>query len=388
MAGEELRDGPRFIAEATVQLNALNRAGALDPRLTGATLDAPGAPIHDLDGSVLFYRVSLRKAGARVGYVDVADHAVFGEPIVALGTGSGWSAAELLWLGRHEAIEHYDVSPAADARLVAYSFPKLAVEVIEPEGTSILLEAGSWQPIPDGREREDNEPPGNFERWSLLAAAGEDVLAERRRRLEDITEQLGSFGEIAERLTIEPRLPGPLLPPIFTRSLELHYSPLTSDHYVCYQLRPQQTSVWCVAASVEMLLDFYRYDYEQTRIAEQLGLGTISNPSGLPYSRDHDVVTALESLTGGALEAQMVEPVVFDLFIGQIEAARPVISFIPGHSRTVAGFTETFSELPALRFQGLLVYDPWPPGAGLITRWENFNAMTYRKSFTAEVKLY
>lgn len=387
MASEQRRDGPRFITEATVQLNGMALAGALDPSLAGAALETPGEPIYDPDGIVLFYRVPLRRAGARVGYVDVADHPVFGEPIVALGAGTGWSAAELLWLGRRAAIEHHDVSPVADARLVAYSFPKLAVEVIEPEGTSILLEARSWEPVPERRERASGEPPGDFELWSLLDAVGEDEIAERRRRLESVTEALASFGEVAARLAIEPRLPHPW-PPTFTRSLELHYSPLTSDHYVCYQLRPQQTSVWCVAASVEMLLDFYRYDYEQTRIAEQLGLGTISNPTGLPYSRDHDVVTALESLTGGALEAQMVEPVAFGLFIQQIEAARPVISFIPGHSRTVAGFMETFSELPALRFQGLLVYDPWPPGAGVITRWENFNAMTYRKSFTAEVKLH
>jgi hypothetical protein len=387
MASEERRDGPRFIAEATVQLNAWNLAGALDPRLSGATLETPGAPIHDLDGTVLFHRVSLLGAGAHVGYVDVADHPVFGEPIVAFGAGSGWNAAELLWLGRREAITHHDVSPAADARLVAYSFPKLAVEVMEPDGASILLEAVSWQPIPERREREDDEPPGDFEPWSLLATSDDEGLDESRRQLDGIAEELARFGNLAQRLVIDPHLRPPW-PPIFVRSLELHYSPITSDHYVCYQLRPQQTSVWCVAASVEMLLGFYRYDYEQTRIAEQLGLGTIGNPNGLPYSRDHDVVTALEDLTGGALEAQMVEPVAFDQFIQQIEAARPVISFIPGHSRTAAGFTETFGGLPALLFQGLLVYDPWPPGTGVITRWENFKAMTYRKSFTAEIKLH
>ena len=45
---------------------------------------------------------------------------------------------------------------------------------------------------------------------------------------------------------------------------ELHYSTNNADHHPCYELRGQQTSVWCVAASVQMVLDFYRYNYLQT----------------------------------------------------------------------------------------------------------------------------
>jgi GTP cyclohydrolase II len=36
--------------------------------------------------------------------------------------------------------------------------------------------------------------------------------------------------------------------------------------------------------------------------------------------------------------------------------------------------------------RGLLVYDPWPPNVGVITRWENFDTTTYRFAFTTALK--
>ncbi len=65
-----------------------------------------------------------------------------------------------------------------------------------------------------------------------------------------------------------------------------------------------------------------------------------------------------------------------------------MISFIPGHSRAVAGYTRNLLALAGFTpFRGLLVYDPWPPNAGVITRWENFDTMTYRFAFTAALTL-
>ncbi len=135
-----------------------------------------------------------------------------------------------------------------------------------------------------------------------------------------------------------------------------------------------------------MALDFYRYNYAQTRIASELGLGTVSSPSGLPYGNEQLVVDKLESLTSNALAAGMNWSPSFTEFRTEIRGNRPLISFIPGHSRTVAGYTR--SGLPWLSpFRGLLVYDPWPPNAGVITRWENFDSQTYRVTFNARLSL-
>jgi len=87
-----------------------------------------------------------------------------------------------------------------------------------------------------------------------------------------------------------------------------------------------------------------------------------------------------------ALDASMNTSPSFSEFVTEIDANRPLISFVPSHSRTVAGYYQSYlSIIGAPAFRGLLVYDPWPVNAGVITRWENYNATTYRRTFTARV---
>lgn len=169
-------------------------------------------------------------------------------------------------------------------------------------------------------------------------------------------------------------------------SRTLHYSGRSGDHE-CFELRGQERSVWCVAASVQMVLDFYRYEYPQARIASELGLGTLTNPNGLPYSRDADVVTVLEQLTGKALDATMDTTPSFSEVRAEIRANRPVISFVPGHSRVVAGYTRSVLSVVGVGLNGFLVYDPWPPSSGAIVRWEDTGTTTYRRSFSAHITL-
>jgi hypothetical protein len=125
---------------------------------------------------------------------------------------------------------------------------------------------------------------------------------------------------------------------------------------------------------------FYRWRYDQPRIADELDQGTCDAPTGLPYGDEIKVVNTLEKLTSNTLDANMIATPGWAVHRDEIRAHRPLISFIPGHSRTVAGYTESrISILGELPYMGLLVYDPWPPtdcdhpeAGGTITRWENF----------------
>jgi hypothetical protein len=75
----------------------------------------------------------------------------------------------------------------------------------------------------------------------------------------------------------------------------------------------------------------------------------------------------------------------FDIFRNEIRENRPLISFVPGHSRTVAGYTRNILSFP-VPFRGLLVYDPWPPNVGVITRWENVATQTYQYAYSAVLR--
>jgi hypothetical protein len=378
---------------AWIELSHLRALNALPESFEKARIAADaGTAIYDLNGEVLFRRVPIERPRQPLGFADIAVHPALGEALLGTAIGAAWDADALREAGRKAARRlGMKETERAELRFVAYSFPKIALQFLVGGKEVAMLELFSWVPVPPSKRGPNVEPPGDFERWSFLDEMPDDRLArrtvrfeERLRRWREYFTPLPRLEIIDSRLLLERLRP---LRPLLWASRELHYSTRNSDHVPCYEVRGQETSVWCVAASVQMVLDFYRYEYTQVRLASELGLGTLDNPNGLPYSRDGDVVTVLEDMTSDALDASMNTSPTFAEFVSEINANRPLISFIPGHSRTVAGYLRSFLSIVGTPpFRGLLVYDPWPPNAGVITRWENFNATTYRRTFTAVLR--
>lgn len=381
---------------AGLELNALLYAETIPRAISQNTrLAKDDTPIYDLNGQILFYRLTIiaARGPAQAGYVDIAAGDAFGELVLAISHGQIWDPAALLREAEAIAKERGQIAQFDQVRFVAYSMPKLAVQFLYRGEEQLMLELYTWEVVPPAQRRSPEEPPSNFERWSYL-----DELPAERRELNRrrFAEHIARWQELLtpeREQSFRPELLNTdrfaqvfVTIPVVHTTRELHYSQLDADHDPCYELRGQITNVWCVAASVQMLLDFYRYTYAQTRIAAELGLGTTSNPSPLPYSQDDLVVTVIEQLTSNALNAVMNTAPAWDEFVQQILANRPLISFVPGHSRTVAGFTES-RIFGWYLFRGLLVYDPWPPTGGVITRWENFGATSYRVTFTAQLQL-
>jgi hypothetical protein len=373
---------------ARVELNLFNLAHALPGMpLEGAQID-PGTPIYDPSGEVLFYRVPLRDAaGDRLGYADIAAHTLFGSPLLATAPDASWDARA--WIAEaqsvFEQLRHHNTYRRK--KLADYDE---AVQFLANGKEVIMLELATWAVVPQEKRRKRKPmQPDSFERWSLIEEMPARSKSRGHKRFEERARALSRIKllDVTEANTISRNnllAWDSILRLYDTR--ELHYSTRSSDHYTCYELRGQETNVWCVAASVQMVLDFYRYNYTQSRIAQALNLGTLQNPNGLPYANDNDVAVQLNALSSGALTAQMLTSPAFSTYTAEIRANRPLVSFIPGHSRTVAGYTQAlFAMLGTTGFHGLLVYDPWPPNAGVITRWENFDTQTYRRAFTAHV---
>ncbi|MGL4340672.1 MAG: C39 family peptidase, partial [Rhodoglobus sp.] len=375
---------------AAAHLSVLLSAGAVPEDLGGSRIEPEGTAIYDTNGTILFRRSAIIQQNSS-GYLDVAASPAMGALLVAIAPGAQWQPERLLEEARAALQKNDELNKQAEQydeiRFAAYSFPKLAVQFLREGKEVALLELHSWEPIPEARVRKQDESPSNFERWSYIDELPESILTERIAKFEtmitEFTEELTRFDRERYAITKVD------IESIFrlVESRELHYSLRNADHSVCYELRGQETSVWCVAASVQMVLDFYRFGYSQERIAADLGLGTPSNPSGLPYGNEDLVVTVLEALTSSALDATNFSVSDFSLFRAEILANRPLISFIPGHSRTVVGFTDSSWIFSSLGFRGLCVFDPWPPNSGVITRWENYDASSYRNMFTAHVTL-
>lgn len=382
--------GPQLAA--WVELSQLRALDVLPESLEKANIAMDAStPVYDLNGAMLFRRVPVERGRGMRGYADVAVHAAFGEPLLGVSTGVRWDEEAVRRAGSKAAaaLDRKEIEKA-EARFVAYSYPKLALQYRIDGAEVLMLELFTWLPVPASERSSRYSPPSNFERWSFLDELPDEEMAKRSERFEArISRWREAFSRVPDRSVVDSAVfldLAKIRRPLLTATRELHYSTRSADHHVCYELRGQETNVWCVAASVQMLLDFYRYEYSQVRLAQELGLGTLSNPSGLPYSRDGDVVTVVEAMSCNALNASMNTSPNFAEFESEINANRPLISFIPGHSRTVAGYTRSFiSVLGQPAFRGLLVYDPWPPNAGVITRWENYNTSSYRRTFTARV---
>lgn len=404
----ELLSEPAVRLVAWTHLNLLRTSGVLSPDFEGLKLAERGDEVHDVNGDRLFVRVPLQREGATVAFADIAVNPVLGDPFLAVSIGS-WSSQDALKAAAEEASNQgleFD-----QVRLVAYSYPKLAAQFLQHGDEVAMLELYSQAPVPkDGQAGE----PSNFQRWSLLGSLRERAERNEERfdaHVRGLVDWLsssvggprddfrgpGATATKASAIEIEPAVERLgrwtvsslsqrwILPIFLGMARDLHYTRRPADHYVCYQVRGQETPVWCVGASTQMVLDFYRYEYTQDRLATELGLGTRAAPNGLPFGQEWKVVAALQNLTCSALTAAQDNTPNFPQFVSEINQNRPLISFIPGHSRTVAGYYWTLLPFPPSLHRGLLVYDPWPPNAGVITRYENFDTQTYRVTFTAHV---
>ncbi len=381
---------------AGLELNALTVAGALPTaEFEGTRIHPTASPIYDLNGELLFYRIPVARGSRREGFTDIAAHDALGGPLLAASYGADWNQAALKREAIAAARKRKRGLKYTQVRFVAYSYPKIAVQFLAKREEVLMLELWTWKPIPPAPKKKRNKlEPSNFERWSLL----DEMPASRRRANQrKFTTRVETWEKTLRKKSAR-RLKAELISTrsfrkIITRipfidTWEIHYSKRSADHHVCYQVRGQETSVWCVGASVQMLLDFYRYEYTQTRLATELGLGTKTNPNGLPYARVGDVVTVAEAMSSNALDCTMVVNPGWTTFRSELRQNRPLISFVPGHSRTVVGYTRSLLYLPGqLPFRGLLVYDPWPPNQGVITRWENFDTQTYQYAYTSAVTL-
>lgn len=390
----QLLSGEQAVRIAVAELSALRASGVLPDEFEGATLASEGTLVHDVSGVPLFRRIPLSRGTQQFAYVDVGVNPVMGATFLSASRGP-WSTARLVRDAK-EALGRRKSAPTFTRwRLVAYSYPKVAVQFLRGAHEVAMLELESWRPVPASPDHPPREP-GDFQRWSLVERFRK-TAARREAQFAKHVNQVERWVARRERRAVRVRaargrrrlaiisssaFAWPI--PWISDSSELHYSPRQTDHHVCYELRGQETSVWCVGASCQMILDFYRYNLSQNQLAVPLGLGTKASPNGLPYGQEQKVVDTLHNMSNNALTAAMFPTVAYSRFRSEIQANRPLISFIPGHSRTVAGYWVL--QVPWLvTFRGLLVFDPWPPNIGVITRWENFDASSYRHTFTAHV---
>ncbi len=382
-------------AVAGVQLLGLSKVhGALADFLNRVRLGAGRTVIFDINGEKLVWRVPLLVGDAPVGYLDLAIAPELGAPLVAVSYSPNcpWIECDIVLTARTAAREDgWDVRESDEVRFVFFNYPKVGVQFRREGREIVMIEWISWMPVRRFRRSKEGEIVHTF-RCSVLDNMAPEIRYSNEVKHHVISSDLRMWGDY----DIDSLFPLtgangtlPSLAVVLAKIDVISYSEKVPRHR-CFELRGQQTRSWCVPACLEMVLDFYRYEYSQRDIAKQIGLGTISYPMDLGCSAEFRVVDNLELMTNNSLVAAM-NACSFQFwpeFRREIDSNRPLIVFSGDHSRVLVGYLYVLLGGRAMPLRGLMFYDPWPVNEGAIVFWESFDPLIYTTSFSSRLRRF
>jgi hypothetical protein len=346
--------------------------------------------IHDLSGLPLFYDFTVRRGRVSEGFIRTTANKVLGDPVVSSQvTPLGWDMRG----ARNELgkllQEKYPGYSTRRARLVCYSYPKLALsaELVSPgrETKTVLMDVGDFTEIPP-------EPVTERDGSGQVAYSLLDEITEEREKVgPEIWTKVNR--DVEELFRKEERLDSAYLyrlPPrerleVIDKSfaeltLIKFYTEKVLDfcchidgcrEHECFCLHPQENHVHCTRASAQMVLCYWRYCYSQHQIAQAFD----AEDDELTYWSK--IVPGMDSLTHRCFDANRISSFSWSNCEDEIDNRRPFMIDTGGHTRACAGTKQwnlEFTGLPPFRY--LYIFDPWPPNVGAIS-WESFNTTYY-----------
>ncbi len=362
-------------------------AGIADLQDFGAAeFDPEPLTLYDLNGEPLFHEFRCLAGTREVGRVKAAASRLVGSPVVSIERGPrSWDAARAVEMAVAAAKKAYPRQAVAAKELVCYSYPKIGVRVQigGDKGASAIFDVADGSQVEQfGADAADGQCS-----WSFLDTIGVPALEDRLRRFDEHDKEMeaarASTPEMfakaytaRELVAVRAKLilPSDYIKIPFYSSKVLSFGPRCSPHD-CFELYAQQTNVYCAVATGQMILDFYRYPFEQTAIAAAMGTGA----TGTSFAGQE---TGYETLSNGCLDAGHDFSADWTEAKAEIDANRPLKSGIPGHARACAGWKRQNISLvgvPPKRW--LQIYDPWPWNADLCSGgavyWEDWDAVTH-----------
>src|SRR5580704_12094438 len=287
--------------------------------------------ICDLDGDPLFYEFTVMEGNEEVGRVKAAATKWVGAPVPTVEFGPRpWSPEKGIKMAKSAAQVLYPQGRIEKTELVCYSYPKIGIRV------DVKLQKKELSQISDVASGKEEEQYGAEElegqtAWSFLERIppweGETRTKlwdlrdlERDAVLKATPQAFESDLSRAEADKLLPTLRVPskvvIAPAIASRVLQ--YGPRCTTHD-CFALYSQQTDVYCAVATGQMILDFYRWNFDQTAIAAAMGTGS----SG---STQPGQIAGYQSLSKNGLIATLDTSPTWASAKGEIDANRPLKS--------------------------------------------------------------
>ncbi|MDF2736548.1 MAG: hypothetical protein K0S93_404 [Nitrososphaeraceae archaeon] len=345
--------------------------------------------IHDLNGQILFYEYQIILENDIVSTVKASASKTLGSPVPQIQLGARRWDPDNAVLNAKEAIKNlYPNAQIPHNEFVCYSYPKIGVrlDLIDSNGEpkSLIFDVASTNLV--DRFGAD-ELPGfsSFSFYDAIieqdATKGEARWDARDRELEEVKNVIPRMFEPnidpTERNRIEEaylkRSIYPFEKIAFFSQKIIQYCTHCSTHD-CNALHAQHTDVYCACATGQMILDFYRYYYNQVEIATAMSTG----PFGTSIS---GMVNGIKSLSRYCLDALWDGSASWSEAKAEIYANRPFGSIIPGHARACFGWKrQNLYPIGTTPTRWLYILDPWPWSddicKGGAVYWEDMSLQT------------
>jgi len=325
--------------------------------------------VYDLNGELLFYDFPvLSRYGKIVGQVRASASRVTGVPVVSIDlTAPGWN----IELAKSKAVEFVKgkyQGEVVGVKLVCYAYPKLGVAVEwKKEGRTqrTIFDITDLSIVPEKIEKGMR----GIGAASLYERVAENAVSESLRTfaayeiiVNDLEERfridLSAVKEARQARAIYRTMSNYVIAASYTRILTLCTH---STSHECFNLHKQERVNWCVVATGQMVMDFYRFYYQQNAIAPAMNTGL--PPAATTYPGE---ISGYNNLTNNHFNATLDQYPTFQKVITEIDANRPFDYSYLTHAVACVGYTEQrFCLAGSTPQNSVYLYDP----QGII-KWE------------------
>lgn len=362
-------------AAAQIHIGAYTRT----PGMTGwrgVSLGDP-IPIYDLSDQPLFYDFPVYSRGSgEVGRVRASASRVIGVPVPSVYLGAvPWNESKA-HLKAVELIEKKFRGRVLSAKLVCYAYPKLGIAVDwvkngRKDQQRTIIDVSDYSVVPEKVKRK-LRGPGVYPVYENISTRTVPKAVRQFSSYDKLNAviQRKAKVELPESLRLEKF--DKVQAVLGDRMIALYYSKIltfcTHDFsHECFRMHGQDNGYYCVVATGQMILDFWRYYESQNDIATAMGTTT----GGTSYTGE---VNGYKSLTCSHFDAQSDSSPTFAKVKTEINANRPFDYSYSYHAMACAGYSDIklhIIGLPAI--QMVYLYDPSPVGTGTI-RWETWGS--------------
>jgi hypothetical protein len=345
--------------------------------------------IHDLNGKILFYEYGIKAKDKIIGNAKASASKILGSPVPQIQLiPRRWDPDHAMLKAKKVVSERYPNAEILETELVCYSYPKIGVRVYindSKNGAESLIYDVSSLALVDRFGADELE---GFSCWSFYDEIAEPDADRKEKRWEAADQELDAVKkriprimdrdiEAGERSEIQRAYSsmsayGIVIPA--TSQKIIQYCPHCTTHD-CNALHSQQTDYYCAVATGQMILDFYRYYYDQKDIAA--AMGTTSGGTGNNGQAD-----GYRKLSNYCLDATIDLSATWAEAKAEIDANRPLKSGIAGHARACFGWKrQNFYIVGTTPKRWLYILDPWPWNANLCKGggiyWEDWDAINH-----------